>query len=135
MTVSGARTYTREVVLGDRSVFENWSGTTNRIHRVEWFPPEALAIYIQARHTTDATVVARLLEELPKMFPLPYAAVEVPALVLCGAHSGWRMRVNLQLLVRRLPRASLLTIPGCAHFMANEADAALAEAIGAFAGA
>ena len=129
---AAGRKYQREVVFGARDRFDNWSGSTWRVHRPAAFPAAALAHYLESRRLTDPARVGALFDALPALYPLPYAAVRVPTLIARGAHSGWRMRLNLAILRRRLPDVSAVTIPGCAHFMANEADAALAAAISGF---
>ncbi len=132
LAAAAARTYTRDVVFAARDEFHNWSGSTWRIHRPADFPAAALAHYLDSRRRSDPAWVGALFEALPALYPLPYAAVTVPTLIVRGAHSGWRMRANLAILRRRFPNPTAVTIPGCAHFMANEADAALAAAIAGF---
>ena len=127
-----ARAYRRQVVEGQGPRFVNWTGTFRRVADPARFPPAALALYEQTRAELDPAWTAALLEAIPALYPLPFERVRARTLLVRGARSGWRARVGLALLARRL-RAPLRTIPGAAHWLANEADPALAAAIAGFA--
>jgi pimeloyl-ACP methyl ester carboxylesterase len=126
-----AARYRRDVVLRDRDRFVNWTGTYRRVHRPDAFPPAALEHYVTTRREADPARASALFDALPDLYPLPLAAVRAPTLVVRGAHSGWRLRLGHALLRRRLG-ARGVTIPDAAHWLANEADAAVAGAIAAF---
>ena len=78
-------------------------------------------------------MVGALLEALPALYPLPFAEVSVPVLLLRGAHSGWRARLGTRVLSHMLPNARVEVIPRAAHWLVNEADADVARTITAFA--
>ena len=80
----------------------------------------------QLRKPGDVAKMSRLFARLPDLYPLVWP--RVPTLVVHAEHSGWRMRAGAAWLAWRL-RAPDVCVPACGHFMANEADAALAELI------
>lgn len=127
LATRAARAYRRDVVAAGPG-FVNWTGAFRRVARPEAFPSAAIALYEANRRATDPTWTAALLDALPGLYPLPFAQVRVPVLVVRGARSGWRARLGLALLRRRLG-ARGVTIPGAAHWLANEADAAVAEVV------
>ena len=125
-----ARAYRGRVAFGDRARFENWTGSFRRLARPEAFPAWALERYLANRARGAPAVTGALLDALPALYPLPRP--RAPALVLCGAASGWRARGGAWLVARRLG-ARRVTVPAAGHWLANEADAAVAAALLQFA--
>ncbi len=123
-----AARYRRDVVERDRDRFVNWTGSYRRVHRPEAFPPAALEHHLATRRAADPAHVGALLDALPGLYPLPFASVRAATLVVRGARTGWRLGLVHRLLRRRL-RARAVTIEGAAHWLANEADEAVADAI------
>jgi pimeloyl-ACP methyl ester carboxylesterase len=123
---AAAAKYDREVVRGDRDHFENWSGAAWRVHDLRRFPADAMEIYLATRRRGDVGKMSRLFATLADLYPLSFP--RVPTLVVHAEHSGWRMRAGAAWLAWRM-RAANVRLQGCGHFMANEADAALAERI------
>jgi pimeloyl-ACP methyl ester carboxylesterase len=130
-----AESYRRGVVERDRDRFVNWTGAFRRVARPAAFPREALDLYLANRRAGDPTRVAALLEALPGLYPLPFARVEAPVLLVRGARSGWRAALGARSLRGRFRGAQLEVIRGAAHWLANEADAAVAAATARFAAA
>jgi pimeloyl-ACP methyl ester carboxylesterase len=127
-----ARAYRRDVVERDRDRFVNWTGTFRRIHRPERFPAAAMERYLTHRRDADPAIVGGLLEALPDLYPLPFEQVRAPVLLLRGARSGWRAGLGAWTLARVLPRARVQTVPAAGHWLANEADDAVADAVAPF---
>ncbi len=128
-----AAAYRVGVVERDRDRFVNWTGAVRRVARPEAFPPEALELYLSARRRGDPALAGALLAALPALYPLPFDRVEVPVLLVRGARSGWRATLGAWLLAGRLGDARLEVVPEAAHWLANEADDALADALARFA--
>lgn len=128
---AAARSYLDSVVRGDRERFVNWNGATRRVHDEAAYPRAAIDLYLEVRRTSDPATAEALFTALPLLYPLPYDRVAVPTLLLTGAETGWRARLMLQGLRRRL-RPLHTSIPGAAHWMIHEADAALADHIAEF---
>jgi pimeloyl-ACP methyl ester carboxylesterase len=129
---AAARRYRDTVVHGDAGRFVNWNGGLRRVHDEAAFPRAMIELYLEVRRTSDRATAARLMDTLPDLYPLPFARVAVPVLVVRGASSGWRARAMLAPLARRLG-AERVVIPGAAHWIANEQDEALAAAVARFA--
>lgn len=130
---AAARRYLRTVVRGDREGFVNWNGGMLRISRPAEYPTDALELYLEVRRTSDRRTGETLFRTLPGLYPLPYARIQVPLLLVSGADSGWQARLLRQPLRRRLRPERVVSIPGGAHWLANEQDAAVARAIAGFA--
>ncbi len=121
-----AARYRRQALARDRDGFVNRPGSFTRVARPERFPAGALALYLAARREDDPAPLGALLEAAAPLHPLP--APGVPTVVVRGERSGWQPHLGAWLLARRLG-ARLVTIPGAAHWLANEADDAVAAAI------
>ncbi len=121
-----AARYRRQALARDRDGFVNRPGSFTRVARPERFPAGALALYLAARREDDPAPLGALLEAAAPLHPLP--APGVPTVVVRGASSGWQPHLAAWLLARRLG-ARLVTIPGAAHWLANEADDAVAAAL------
>lgn len=128
-----ARTYRAQVVEGQGDAFRNWTGSFRRVHDLERFPAWAIELYLEVRRTTAPGTVAALMDQLEGLYPLPFAQVQAPVRILRGARSGWRNRLMHSALRFTFGRATVRAVPGLAHWMANEDDPTLAEAIVAFA--
>ncbi|MGE0707485.1 MAG: alpha/beta fold hydrolase [Planctomycetota bacterium] len=126
---AAARTYRRAVVERDRDRFVNWTGSFRRVARPARFPGWALELYLQNRRAADPERVGALLDTLGQVYPLPIAEVEVPVLLLRGASSGWRAALGQRALRGRFRDARVEVIPRAAHWLANEADEAVAAAV------
>lgn len=120
-----------------RRVFDGPRGFTNRgpwfwrLHDPDSFDPARIE-QVEAMHANaDRQAVAALHAELPERYPLPFDRVDMPVVVVRGASSGRVMALGQRDLVRRLPNARAVTIPQAGHWMANEQDAVLADAISA----
>jgi pimeloyl-ACP methyl ester carboxylesterase len=133
MARGAARVYRAHVIDGQGERFTNWTGSFRRVHRLDRFPEDAVALYEETRRTTVPGTVTALFEQLEGLYPLPFAEVRAPTRILRGAHSGWRNAAIHWLLCWRLPNASQRILPTMAHWMANEDDAALSRAIAEFA--
>jgi pimeloyl-ACP methyl ester carboxylesterase len=127
-----AKKYARDVVTGARDRFVNWSGSFHRVHDLSAYPEQAIDLYLEVRRTTPPEVSLSLLEDVPSLYPLPFDRVRAPALILRGASSGLLARFGIERLALKLPRAQTQVIAGAAHWMANEQDEAIAEAITSF---
>jgi pimeloyl-ACP methyl ester carboxylesterase len=123
-----AQKYRREVVELDRARFRNWSGTFRRVHDLDRFPQAAIDHWLEMRRTIAPEIMSRWLEELPDLYPLPFAKIVARTLIVRGASSGVGMHVVLRWLSAKLD-AKLVTIDGAGHWLANERDAEIAEAI------
>lgn len=121
-----AARYRRQALTREREAFVNQPGGFTRVADPERFPAGALALYLAARREDDPAPLGALLEQAAALHPPPAPAV--PTLVVRGARSGWQPRLGAWLLARRLG-ARLVTIPGAAHWLANEADDEVAAAI------
>lgn len=132
MAEAAARRYRRQVVDADRGTFTNWSGSFHRIRDEARFPQEMIELYLRIRKTSDPTVSRTLVETLPELYPLPFAQIRSPVLLLYGASCGWVNRLGLLYLSARL-RMKRKVIEGAGHWMANEQDEAIAEAVTSFA--
>jgi pimeloyl-ACP methyl ester carboxylesterase len=134
-TVAGwaARRYRRDVVEAERDAFVNWSGSFRRIHDLDRFPREMIEHYRTMRREIDPRFTCELLESVPALYPLPFDRVRARTLVLRGASSGVLARTNARCIARKIKGATLETIPSAAHWLANEADDAVAAAIVRFA--
>jgi pimeloyl-ACP methyl ester carboxylesterase len=125
-----ARRYTREVVAGDRGQFENDTGFFRRVHDLSTFPPWAIAHYLQVRKANDEAAVARLLASVPDIYPL--APLKLPVLLVMGSSSGRRSHWLSALLRRKLRPAQVVIIENAGHWLFNEQDRRLAEALTRF---
>lgn len=128
---AAARKYLKRVVLGSRDEVDNWNGGMRRMADPRRYPREALDVYREVRGTSDVSTGRALFESLPALYPLPFSDVEVPCLLVRGAATGLFGRVMCAWLGRRLGVAPV-TIPGAAHWLAHEADDAVADVVGAF---
>jgi pimeloyl-ACP methyl ester carboxylesterase len=128
---TAARNYLASVVRSDRARFVNWNGATRRVHDEPTYPRAAIELYLEVRASSDPATAEALFSSLPGLYPLPYDRIEVPSLLLTGAETGWRARLMLRALRRRL-RPTHAVIEGAAHWMIHEADAALAHHIAEF---
>jgi pimeloyl-ACP methyl ester carboxylesterase len=133
---SAANRYLTDVVLGDRTAFRNWNGAQHRVADLARYPPAMVALYEEVRRTSDVATARALFTELPALYPLPFARITVPTLLVRGARTGLLSRLLLAPLAYRLcGRAQSHVIPGAAHWIANEQDDAAADAIAGFVGA
>lgn len=128
---AAARRYLASVVRGRRDRFENWNGGQWRIAAPDRFPQALLELYLEVRRTSDRATAEALFTSLPALYPLPFAAVRVPTLLVRGAEAGAFSALIHGLVARRLP-ADRVVIPGAAHWLANERDDLLAEHVAAF---
>jgi pimeloyl-ACP methyl ester carboxylesterase len=131
----GAKQYQRVVVRGDRSRFLNEPGAFRRVHDLERFPPWAIDLHLEVRQKSDPAVSEGLIESLVPAYPLPVEDVRVPALWLRGAGSGRWPWLAAGLMRRRFRGLTVEVIEGAAHWLANEQDGAVADAVARFAGA
>jgi pimeloyl-ACP methyl ester carboxylesterase len=129
-----AAAYGRDVQGRDRDRFVNWTGTFRRVVDPARFPPQAIELYLAVRRSADPAVVGGLLEGLESLYPLPFACVDVPVLLLRGEASGWRARLGASLLGRRLTDARLRTVPRAGHWLMHDADPAVAKLLRDFSG-
>lgn len=130
---AAARRYVRAVIEGPRDAFDNDGGGLRRVYDPARFPRAAIERYLEARCATHAPVVRRLFEQIPDLYPLPWAEVGVPVLLITGAGTGWRGRA-----IARGVRGALRgagrelrheVIEGAAHWIIYERDAAVAELV------
>lgn len=128
---AAADRYLASVVRGDRERFVNWNGATRRIHDEAAYPRAAIELYLDVRRTSDPATAEALFTALPGLYPLPYDRIAVPTLLVTGAETGWRARLMVRALRRRL-RPHHAVVAGAAHWMIHEADAALADHIAGF---
>jgi pimeloyl-ACP methyl ester carboxylesterase len=124
-----ARTYAQQVLSTPEAGFKNWTGSYRRVHDLEGFPPWAIEHYEEVRRATNPAPAAALFASLEALYPLPFASVACPVLILRGANTGWRNALAHRLLRRSFPNARLEVIPGAAHWLANEQDALVAERV------
>lgn len=128
---TAARRYLGRVVRGDREQFVNWNGAARRVHDPEAYPGWAIDLYLDSRRSGDRATSEALFSTLPSLYPLPCDRIEVPVLLVTGAEAGWRGRFLRRKLVRQLAPEQAV-IPGAAHWLANEADAEVAQRIAEF---
>lgn len=130
-----ARRYLKRVVRAPRDrddAFQNDNGGQRRLAHPERFPPSLFALHREARRTSDAGTAEALFTSLPALWPLPFAAVSVPVLLVRGARSGVLSRVQTADLARRF-RSRPVVMKDAAHWLLGEADEAVAEAVASFA--
>lgn len=127
-----ARKYRSDVVTADRERFVNWSGSFRRVHDPAHFPRAAIAHYLDVRRRTPQAVSAALLDDLRRLYPIPFERVRAPSLVVRGASSGLFARYGIARVARCLPQATLVTLPRAGHWLANEADDTLSEIVARF---
>lgn len=113
--------------------FENWNGGMRRIHDTARYPAEAIERFLAARRVADRATGRALFSTLAAQYPLPFARVTVPALVIAGRETGWVGR-RVSAYVTRELHATRVDIANAAHWLANEADEAVADAIASFVG-
>lgn len=123
-----AALYVRREFRGQTG-FRNRGGWYWRLHDPAGFGAEWYALVEASSARTDPAVVAGLHADLPSVYPLPFAAVTVPVVVVRGASSGPIMAWGQRDLVRRLPTARAVTIERAGHWMVHERDDALAEVV------
>lgn len=129
---AAARKYLQRVVLGARDRVDNWNGGMRRMFDADAYPPAAVELYTEVRSTSDLATGRALFETLPDLYPLPFADVDVPRLVVRGAATGPFGRWMTTWLARRL-KVRPVAVPRAAHWLVHEADDAVAEAIATFA--
>ena len=122
--------YRQRVVEGDRARFDNDTGLFRRVADLSRYPRAAIEQHLSARKRTDPAYAATLFAALPALYPLPRVAL--PTLIVTGAETGHRSRWLQRGLRRRLQATRTVTLENAAHWLFNEQDAALAEAIAAF---
>lgn len=132
MTRKASEIYRSKVVDAERS-FKNQGPGYLRIHDPERFPASAYALAARCRKTTDPATERTLVSEPEVMLPFPFKRVTQPTLLVRGASSGNLMWAAQYLLAWRFPRAETFLLPDAGHWMVNEQDDALAEAVLDFA--
>ena len=128
-----ARRYGKHTVESDRTTINPKGAWYRRIHDPETFPSAAMAIAVRCRNNSDPAIARTFIQGFEEIYPLPLDRIDVPTLLLRGASSGWVMARGQRMVQRRISGARSVVIPGAAHFLANENDAAIADAIAAFA--
>lgn len=123
-----AALYVRREFRGETG-FRNRGGWYWRLHDPATFGAEWFALAAASHARADPAVVAGLHADLPSIYPLPFAAVTVPVVVVRGASSGRVMAWGQRDLVRRLPVARAVTVERAGHWLVNEQDQALAEVL------
>jgi pimeloyl-ACP methyl ester carboxylesterase len=114
-------------------VFENWNGGMQRVHDLSRYPRAAIDQFLAARRIADRATGRALFATLAAQYPLPFAQVSAPALVVAGRATGWVGR-RVSAYVTRELRARRIDIANAAHWLANEADDAVAAAITSVSG-
>jgi len=127
----GAWWYRRSVVDRKEPEFKNRGPWYWRIHDPDRFPPEAMEIVLRSDASTDIETPRGLTGRFADLYPLPFEDIRAKTLMVRGGSSGVMMAWGSWLVGRRL-EANYAVIPDAGHWMANEQDALLAEAIGGF---
>lgn len=129
MAKTGSKTYLRRVVLADRTRFSNSTGFMPRVHDLDRYPADKIALYLEVRQSSDVDTIKSLFTELPNLYPLPFAEVVAPTLLVSGANIGLRGRMLASMVRRRFANIAHRRIAGAAHWVVNERDAELTEHI------
>lgn len=124
--------YMRQTYRKGPPQFRNRAPWYWRLHDPEGFPDRWYALVLENHSKTDPAQVIALHQELPEQYPLPFDAMNVPTLLVRGASSGPVMAWGQWDLARRLQHAQTVTIPDAAHWLVNEQDEAIIEAIDQF---
>ena len=130
---AASRSYLANVVRGERERFANWNGAMRRVADPARFPARMIELYLEVRRTSDRATGEALFATLPTLYPLPYAEVAVPTLLVTGAASGWRAHAMARWVALRLG-ARRAVVPDAAHWLANERDRDVAERLASFVG-
>ncbi len=126
-----ASRYLRGVVRGERDRFVNENGAQRRVAALERFPRAMIDLYLEVRASSDVETAEALFTTLPSLYPLPFARISLPTLLLVGAQAGYRSRALSSVVARRLG-APLVVVPEAAHWLANEQDDVIAQQIARF---
>lgn len=128
----GAEVYVRRVFDGPKG-FTNRGPWFWRLHDPASFDAKWIA-EVDANHAgADRALVGSLHTGLPQLYPLPFARITAPTLVVRGTSSGPVMKLGQRDLVQRIAGAVPVTIEGAGHWLANEQDERIAVAIADFA--
>lgn len=129
-----ARRYRAGVVDRPLGEFRNRPGTARRIARLRAYPAWAIDHYRERSVRVPREFLGRWLEKFPEIYPLPLESFDLPVMVVRGKRSGTGVWLSTRSLSRRFPRGQLVTIPGAAHWLFNEADHVLVAALARFCG-
>ena len=129
-----ARRYIRDVVQGDRTRFSNWSGSYDRVANLDVYPQDAIDLYVRTRQSNDPAVAQTLFQSIASLYPLPFRLITIPTLVLHGQRTGVGSALLMRFLASRFARGCVASIPGAAHWIANERDREAAGLIADFLG-
>ena len=121
--------YEKHTVDSDRSTINPKGAWYRRIHDPQAFPPAAMAIAVRCRNQSDPAIARAFIEGFEELYPLPLDQIDVPTLLLRGESSGWVMARGQRVVQRRIRGSRSVVIPEAAHFLANENDRAIADAI------
>jgi len=130
--VRAARRYVKTELAQPADHFRNWTGSFRRVADPDAYPEWALRLHAEVRRTSHPMTVSALFHQIEQIYPLPWASVQVPTLILRGAASGWRARLFVRSVARRFMRARVAVVAGAGHWMINEADEAVADLIAGF---
>ncbi|TNE84969.1 MAG: alpha/beta hydrolase [Deltaproteobacteria bacterium] len=125
--------YQRSAVDDDHSEVKLQGPGFLRVANAEAYPQAMIEAVRHSRMSTDLGTARGLVQSSPALYPLPYAAVRCPTLLVRGEASGPYIAAGIWRLNRLLPDATRVDIPDAGHWLMNEADAPIAEAIAAWA--
>ncbi len=125
--------YLRDVVSADAWEFSNWTGSFLRVADLDAFPKWAILLHLEVKRSVDRFAMERLWRSFEGLYPLPFATMRTPTLLVRGARSGWRGRLLHRAIAARVMAPIRRTaIADAGHWLANEQDEALAEEIAGF---
>lgn len=113
---------------GMRAMARRWAA--DMVHPARHAEPLFDAVLdMVARHTADDfEVQIQALLARPDAADV-LAAIDVPALVLCGRQDGWSPLARHEAMAARLRRARLSVVEDCGHMSPMERPAAVAQAL------
>jgi len=120
------------------SIGGSFRGDPERVPKIVSGPWPDELIALRHQHATDADHWRRLREAMAAswselhMSEAELAAIDVPTLVVAGDRDRVEPLESALTLFGALPRAELLVLPNCGHFVPREQPVALAAAIDAF---
>ena len=121
---AASRRYLRVGARPER--FENWNGGQWRVADPSRYPKDMIDRFLDGARTADPATVDALFGTVPDV-PDP----TVPTLLVTGGAIGWRGRATAEWLALRL-RPTRFVLADAGHWLVNEHDDALADAVAAF---
>jgi pimeloyl-ACP methyl ester carboxylesterase len=128
----GAQFYRRRVVDRDSDAFVNRGAGYQRLHDPGSYPAEVFALVRRCRSRSDRTTEQTLVDGAVELHPLPFGEVRARVLLVRGASSGVSQWAGQKALGRLLPDTRAVVIPRAGHWMANEQDGLIADAVDRF---